>query len=89
MHVGEPAMVNLCSQEAVHDVLEHVRSVCNVSENKQHKWISIISDDFPYILASNIQYFLLSCRECKLIVDKKGVTMEEFEEFLHDQEVKC
>ena len=49
MHVGEP-----CSQEAAHDVIEHVLNVCNVGEKKQRKWMAIMSDGVPYILVSSI-----------------------------------
>ena len=55
MHVGEPVMVNPCSQEAVYDVLDHVHSLCQVGETEQRKWTALISDGVPYIFASDIQ----------------------------------
>lgn len=54
LHVGEPVMVKPCSQEAAHDVIEHVLNVCNVGEKKQRKWMAIMSDGVPYILVSSI-----------------------------------
>ena len=82
LHVGEPVMVKPCSQEAAHDVIEHVLNVCSVGEKKQRKWMAIMSDSVPYILPP---VFLLSFKACQAIVDKKVVTMEEFEELFHDQ----
>ena len=89
MHVGEPCMVNPCSQEAVYDVMSHIQKLCSVGSEEERKWTTLISDGVPYILASDIQDFVLNCSQCDVIVDAKGIDKEELHSFLHEHEMEC
>ena len=89
IHVGEPWMVNPCSQESVYNVTKHIQNICSVGANENCTWTILISDGAPYTLASDIQDFVLFCQECGREVDRKGISSAEFEEFLITHKSLC
>ena len=89
IHVGEPCMVNPCSQEAVYDVMSHIQKLCSIGSEEERKWTTLISDGVPYILTSDIQDFVLNCSHCDAIVDTKEIDKEELHSFLHEHEMEC
>ena len=82
-------MVNPCSEEAVYDVMSYIQKLCSVGSEEERKWTTLISDGVPYILASDIQDFVLNCSECDVIVDTKGIDKEELHSFLQEHEMEC
>ena len=89
MHVGEPCLVNPCSQEAVYDVMSHIQKLCSIGSAEERKWTTLISDGIPYILTSDIQDFVLNCSQCDVIVDTKEIDKEELHSSLHEHEMEC
>ena len=89
MHVGEPCLVNPCSQEAVYDVMSHIQKLCSIGSAEERKWTTLISDGIPYILTSDIQDFVLHCSQYDVIVDTKEIDKEELHSSLHEHEMEC
>ena len=79
-------MVNPCSQESVYSTMKHNQIICSVGANENGKWTILISDGF---LASRTQGFVLFCQERGMEVDRKGISLAEFEEFLGTHESLC
>ncbi len=45
--MGEPCLVNPYSHDSVKAVLEHVKTICGLPE--QRKWVVVWSDGVPYV----------------------------------------
>ena len=92
MHVGEPCMVNACSYEALIKIMNHLKIICNVdiaSSDDLRKWLLIQSNGVPYNVALNIQDYILTCKTCRLEIDKKGLDYSEWHDFLKEHMKNC
>ena len=63
--------------------------ISSVGSEVERKRTILISDGVPYILALDIQDFVLNCSQCDAIVDTKGINKEEVHSFLHEHEMEC
>ena len=81
--IGEPVMVNPNSIKSVRSVMEHIQNQTHLHvDDHDRKWTFLHIDGVPSVYASDIQDHHLKCSDCKEKVDTKGLSKDEWEEFL-------
>ncbi|CAG2252283.1 unnamed protein product [Mytilus edulis] len=73
--VGEPCMVNPNNEEKIGIVLEHLREVCNIPE--QRKWLVVWSDGIPYLYGMRLQQYVYVCSACEELVDTRKESLDD------------
>ncbi|CAC5390496.1 unnamed protein product [Mytilus coruscus] len=79
--VGETCMVNPNNEEKVGIVLEHLREVCNIPE--QRKWLVVWSDGIPYLFGVRLQQYVYVCSSCEELVDTRKESLDDHHRSKH------